>query len=83
MLLAHRLGRHRITLVGVGLSGSLASNAVQVVLSIALIFGRNATLIAPLFLGAGVVTGFAMGLFARTFAGRSEWYARVRARVAA
>lgn len=83
MLLAHRVGGQRISLVGVSLLGSLASNAVQVVLSILLIFGRNATLIAPVFLGAGVVSGLAMGLFARLFADRSKWYQRVRASLAA
>lgn len=83
MALAHRLGRGRISLVGVSLFGSLASNTVQVALSILLIFGRNATVIAPLFLGAGALSGLAMGLFASTFAERSRWYRRVRASLAA
>jgi heptaprenyl diphosphate synthase len=83
MVLAHRAGGKRISLVGVSLLGSLASNTVQVALSIALIFGSNATVIAPLFLGVGTLTGLAMGLFARTFAHRSRWYRGIRASLAA
>ncbi len=83
MVAAHRLGRGQISLVGVSLFGSLASNSVQVALSILLIFGPNATVIAPLFLGVGALSGLAMGLFAATFAGRSRWYQGVRASLAA
>jgi heptaprenyl diphosphate synthase len=82
MLLARRWGGRQISLVGVSLLGSLASNGVQVALSILLIFGRNATVIAPLFLGLGALSGLAMGLFAAVFAERSRWYQGVRARLA-
>jgi heptaprenyl diphosphate synthase len=78
MLLAHRMGGKRISLIGVSVLGALASNLVQVVLSVAFIFGENAILIAPLFLGIGTASGVVVGALANTFAVRSLWYARIR-----
>jgi len=83
MIVAHRLGGRRISLIGVSVVGALASNVVQLTLSIVFFFGPAAWSIAPLLLGAGTVSGALMGVFARRFALRSEWYAALKARLSA
>ncbi len=74
MVLAHRIGKGAISLLGISILGALASNAVQIALSIAFIFGANARVIAPVFLGFGTASGIAMGVFALVFVRRSVWY---------
>ena len=78
MLAVHRAGRRWISLVGVSLFGSLASNIVQITLSVTFIFGSTAWVIAPAFLGIGVASGLAVGVFAERFAERSRWFARMK-----
>ncbi len=75
MLLAHRAGRRWISLVGVSLFGALASNVVQITLSVTFIFGSSAWVIAAPFLGLGVVSGLVVGVFAERFRRRSRWLA--------
>ncbi|MFP4330051.1 MAG: Gx transporter family protein [Spirochaetaceae bacterium] len=78
MLLAHRLGGKRISLVGVSILGALASNVVQVLLSVHFIFGTTAWIIAPLFLTLGSGSGLAIGIFAQRFFNHSVWLVGVR-----
>ena len=78
MLLVHRTGRRWITLIGVSLFGSLASNIIQVTLSVTFIFGQSAWVIAPPFLALGVASGLAVGIFAQRFRARSRWFAQIR-----
>jgi heptaprenyl diphosphate synthase len=77
MIAAHRIGKGAISLLGISILGALASNAVQIVLSIQFIFGANARIIAPVFLGFGTASGVAMGIFALVFARRSKWYREI------
>lgn len=79
MLAVHRLGRTKISLFGVSLFGAIASNVVQIFLSVTFIFGRSAWIIAPLFMGLGVASGGFVGWFASRFAERSQWFGRIRA----
>lgn len=81
MLLVHRLGRQRISLIGVSLFGSLSSNAVQLALSVTFIFGSSAWVIAPPLVGIGVATGAIVGLFAERFSHGSMWIRLVRERI--
>jgi heptaprenyl diphosphate synthase len=83
MLAAHRLGGKRITLVGVSLFGAVASNVVQIWLSVTFIFGVSAWIIAPVFLGLGTASGFFVGLFAERFREKSRWFGRIRKTYAA
>ena len=53
--------------------GALASNAVQITLSVLFIFGESSWVIAPVFLGLGVASGVVVGLFAERFYNRSRW----------
>lgn len=78
MYAVSRVSGRFLSLVGVSLVGSLTSNAVQVLLSIYFIFGKNAVMIAPLFLGIGTVSGLLIGLIAEGFVERSRWHANLR-----
>jgi len=69
-----RLGKNRISLIGVSIAGAVTSNAVQMFIARYVIFGEAAWLIAPLFLATGLVTGTLMGLFAEYFIEHSNWY---------
>jgi heptaprenyl diphosphate synthase len=80
MLAAYRVMRGRVTLVGVSVYGAIASNAVQILLSVTFIFGQTAWIIAPPFVGLGVASGFAVGFFAQRFSDRSQWLAEIRKR---
>jgi len=51
---------------------------VQIYLSVRFIFGLSAWIIAPPFVGLGVASGFAVGLFAQRFWERSRWLGKVR-----
>lgn len=74
---ASRIPSRWLSVVGVSLVGALASNAMQVLLSILFIFGPNAIMIAPLFLGIGTASGLLIGLVARGFIEKSRWYRTV------
>ncbi len=78
MWAVHRgFGRH-ISLVGVSMFGAVASNVVQVVLSVVVIFGPSAWVITPVFLGLGTFAGLVVGVFAERFKEKSVWLAQVR-----
>jgi heptaprenyl diphosphate synthase len=78
MLLAHRAGHRWISLVGVSVFGALASNVVQITLSVTYIFGQSAWVIAPVFLGLGVASGVVVGIFAERLSKRSIWLQQVQ-----
>ena len=78
MLLAHRLGGRWTSLIGVSIFGAVASNVVQVLLSVLFVFGTSAWVIAPLFLILGSASGVAIGFFAERFFETSGWLGEVR-----
>jgi heptaprenyl diphosphate synthase len=80
MWVARRAGGRFISAVGVSILGAVASNAVQVLLAMVIVFGEAARLMAPVFLGMGLVTGTILGLFAERFAETSRWYERASGR---
>ncbi|MFH2114464.1 MAG: Gx transporter family protein [Spirochaetota bacterium] len=71
------IGSLQLSYLGLCVAGAMASNLVQVALARVFIFGPSARFMLPAFLGLGLVSGIALGLFAQTFASRSTWYARV------
>ncbi len=83
MLTVHKLAGRQISLVGLGVFGAVASNVVQIYLSVTFIFGMTAWVIAPLFIGLGVFSGVLVGLFAQKFYEESRWLEGVRAYFAA
>lgn len=78
MLAAHRAAGRWISLVGVSVFGALASNTVQIVLSVTFIFGKTAWVIAPLLLALGVASGIVVGVAAERFRERSRWFTRMK-----
>jgi heptaprenyl diphosphate synthase len=70
--------RRWISLIGISLAGSIASNLVQVGLSMAWIFGPASGIIAPWFLGLGTASGLAIGWGAETLQRHSRWLRRVK-----
>ena len=83
MYAASRLPVRFLSEVGISLVGSLTSNTIQVLLSIFFIFGKNSSVIAPLFLGIGTASGFVIGLIASGFIRHSRWHANLRSIYAA
>jgi heptaprenyl diphosphate synthase len=77
-LLRRVLGR-RIGFIGIGVSGAVASNAAQMLLARAFLFGESARFLAPIFLGMGLLSGAALGVCCALFASRSLWYRRFTA----
>ena len=73
MSAVYRVGGRFVGMVGVSLSGSLASSIVQVVLAVSFVFGDTARIIAPLSIGTGIVSGLIIGVFADRFVSISGW----------
>jgi heptaprenyl diphosphate synthase len=72
--LRHVSGRH-LSFAGIGVAGAMCSNGAQLLLARFLVFGEGMRYLIPPFLGAGLVTGFALGLFCEAFRSRSRWFA--------
>ncbi|TFG81782.1 MAG: heptaprenyl diphosphate synthase [Spirochaetales bacterium] len=70
-------GPDRLSYVGLCVAGALASNLIQVGLARVFVFGPSARYMLPAFLGLGLLSGLALGVFAELFASRSKWLARV------
>ena len=78
MVLFHRIGGRKISLVGIGTAGAMASNIVQIGLSVRFIFGPRSWVIAPPFLTLGLIAGVLVGAIAQHFKSNSQWLSRVR-----
>ncbi len=77
MLALYHGGATRISLIGVSTGGAIASNVIQVLLSVRFIFGPASWIIAPPFLVAGIGAGVLVGIIAQTVSDRSRWAARL------
>lgn len=75
MWVLRRAGGRHISQIGVSIAGAMVSNATQILIARFLVFRETAWLIAPLFLGMGLATGTALGLFSERFSRVSRWYA--------
>ena len=67
-----------VSLTGISLAGALASNAVQILLAMTIVYGPASGVVAPWYFGLGTFTGLAMGWGAETFQNHSKWYGRLR-----
>lgn len=76
MLAVSRLPDRAVSLVGISISGGLASTTAQLALSSLLVFGKSALYIAPVFLAVGLVTSIVLGIIATAFCSTSRWYGR-------
>lgn len=79
MIAVSSLGSRRVSLVGVSTAGAVASNIVQVTLSVLFIFGPGSWVIAPPFLILGTIAGVVVGILAEHFASFSQWLRRLEA----
>lgn len=80
MWLVRRAGGRLVSFLGVSVAGAVTSNAVQVLLARVVVFGEAAWLVAPVFLGTGLLTGALLGIFAERFSAESRWFARATGR---
>jgi heptaprenyl diphosphate synthase len=78
MLAVLYLGGRRISLIGVSTAGAIASNVVQVTLSVLFIFGPRSWVIAPPFLLIGTLAGVLVGALAERISAVSLWLRRLR-----
>lgn len=76
-LLRGLFGPKLLSYLGLCVAGALSSNLAQLVLARFLVFGKSAKYMAPLFLGLGLASGLALGIFAQLFAAKSQWLARL------
>ncbi len=69
----------RVSFVGTSVAAAFVSNATQLALARAFVFGEGIAFIAPPFLALGVVTGATLGFATNRFASRSRWYSGILA----
>ncbi len=67
-----------LSLVGISVIGALAGNSVQLLVAQLVLLGKDAWLMAPLFLGAGIISSSLLGIMANRFVAQSKWIERVR-----
>ena len=67
----------RVSFLGTSVAAAFASNATQLALARAFVFGEGIAFVAPPFLALGIVTGAALGFATNAFAARSRWYAGI------
>ncbi len=73
MILLILLFKSSITLIGVSISGALASNLIQILFAKIFIFGNSVKYIAPPLLVMGFISALILGLLADKFINRSKW----------
>lgn len=71
-------GPRAVSYLGLCVAGAVASNAAQVALARVFVFGESARYMIPAFLGLGLASGVALGVFAELFSARSAWLAGIR-----
>ncbi|MDR0551491.1 MAG: Gx transporter family protein [Spirochaetaceae bacterium] len=77
MRLLWKTGGSAFSFAGAGVAGAMASNICQLALARFFVLGKGAWYIAPPFLAAGIITGFALGIFCNRFSDASRWYRRI------
>jgi heptaprenyl diphosphate synthase len=82
MLGLDRMLKDRITFIGMGTGGALASNIVQIVLARFFIFGEAAWLIAPPFIIVGLISSVGLGVVSNIFYAKSKWIRLIRKELA-
>lgn len=66
-------GPKYLSYLGLCVAGAVASNLAQLLLARFLVFGKSAKYMTALFLGLGLASGIALGLFAELFSNNSSW----------
>ncbi len=73
MILIHCLLKKHISMIGISVTGALASNLVQLAVARVLIFGESALIIAPPVIITGTISSIIIGIFTELFISRSKW----------
>jgi len=73
MLLLRRLASGWTSIVGISVAGAFSGNILQILMATIFIFGDAAILIAPPFLGIGLISSVIIGIFTDRFAQKSRW----------
>lgn len=74
MLLCKNIFKSKISFLGICLSGALANNLCQILLSYLIIFRSSTSYIAPILLISGFISSLILGLFTQKFVKNSIWY---------
>lgn len=74
MLLSKNIFKSKISFLGICLSGALANNLSQILLSYLMIFKSSTSFIAPILLISGFVSSIVLGTLTQKFVSGSSWY---------
>ncbi len=74
MILCKNLFKSKISFLGICLSGALANNLCQILLSYLMIFRSSTSYIAPILLISGFISSIILGIFTQKFVNSSLWY---------
>lgn len=74
MLFCKYIFKSKISFLGICLSGALANNLSQILLSYLMIFKSSTSFIAPILLISGFVSSIVLGTLTQKFVSGSSWY---------
>ena len=74
MLLSKYIFKSKISFLGICLSGALANNLSQILLSYLMIFKSSTSFIAPILLISGFISSIVLGTLTQKFVSGSSWY---------
>lgn len=74
MLLSKNIFKSKISFLGICLSGALANNLSQILLSFLMIFKSSTSFIAPILLISGFISSIVLGTLTQKFVSGSSWY---------
>lgn len=74
MLLSKNIFKSKISFLGICLSGALANNLSQILLSYLMIFKSSTSFIAPILLISGFISSIVLGTLTQKFVKDSSWY---------
>ncbi len=77
MMILYRLQIPKVSLIGISMVGALCGNLAQLFVAQIVLFGKDVWLMAPLFLGVGVITSVVLGVVALQFQSSSTWLQRM------
>ena len=74
MLFCKYIFKSKISFLGICLSGALANNLSQILLSYLIIFKSSTSFIAPILLISGFISSIVLGTLTQKFVSGSSWY---------
>lgn len=77
MLLSKNIFKFKISFLGICLSGALANNLSQLLLSYIIVFKSSTSYIAPILLISGFISAIVLGFLTQKFVDKSIWYSSI------